>query len=225
MERFLYGYLIPFAMAFVLLAVGIYFVLETLPTLLDIARGGAETVQQPEIVASQQVFKDVLQTVLAVAALSIAAFGYGTYRILSSQIEGRVRKGIEARYQKSLAYHRAALGYMNWILYKNAEQRSDIAEIYLDEAIRHTRVAYDENAVNLDAIETEYEHLICQVRNNLAFFISEKHKEFGPLDATAKAECLSFVNWLEARIDNHPADAHEYRDTIDTVRQRFATSD
>ena len=224
MERMLYGYVIPFAMAFLLLAVGIYFVLESLPTLLDISRG-ALTVQQSETEASQLVFKDVLQTVLALAAVAIAAFGYGTYRILSSQIEERVQKGIEARYQKSLAYHRAALGYMNWILYKNAEHRSGIAKTYLDESIRHTRVAYDENAVNLDARETEYEHLICQIRNNLAFFMSEKHKEFGPLSELEKAECLSFVNWLEARIDNHPTDAHEYRDTIDTVRECCATSD
>ena len=223
-RRILYDLIIPLAVGFVLVAIGIYFVSQSAPlvqgTVMMTPSG-----QQLEVVTDHQIFRDVLQTVLAVAAIGITAFGVGAYRLLSSQIGNKVQKGIEARYQKSLAYHRAALGYMNWILYKNAEQRSDIAKTYLDEAIRHTRVAYDENAVNLDARETEYEHLICQVRNNLAFFISEKHKEFGPLDVPEKAECLSFVNWLEARIDNHPTDAHEYRDTIDTVRQCFTTSD
>ena len=85
MERFLYGYLLPFAVVFLLLAVGIYFVLESLPTLLDIA-SGAPIFQQAETAGNQQVFKDVLQTVLAVAAIAIAAFGYGTYKILSRQI-------------------------------------------------------------------------------------------------------------------------------------------
>ena len=223
-RRLLYDLIVPLSVGFVLVAIGMYFVLLSVPlvqgTVMMTPSG-----QQLEVVTDHQIFRDVLQTVLAVAAIGITAFGVGAYRLLSSQIGNKVRKRIEARYLKSLAYHRAALGYMNWILYENSKPQPDIAKIYLDEAIRHTRVAYDENAVNLDARETEYEHLICQVRNNLAFFISEKHIEFGPLDATVKAECLSFANWLEARIDNHPTDAHEYRDTIDTVMQCFATSD
>ena len=225
MERFLYGYLIPFAMAFVLLAVGIYFVLESIPTLLDIARGGAATVQQPEIVASQQVFKDVLQTVLAIAALSIAAFGYGTYKILSSQIEERVIVNTETRYQTSLAHHRTALGYMNWMLYENSKQDSKIAEDYLDEAIRHTRIAFDEHALNLDEKERKIERLVCDIRNNWAYYASEKHIEFGGIPDHEQAQSMSFVDWLEARIDNHPDNASDYRDTIDTVRERFKTSD
>ena len=229
MERFLYGYLIPFAMAFALLAIGIYFVLETLPTLLDIARGGAATVQQPEIVASQQVFKDVLQTVLAVAALSIAAFGYGTYRILSSQIEERVRKGIEGRYQTPLAHHRAELGYMNWMLYENSKQDSkidkEIAKGYLDEAIRHTRIAFDEHALDLDEKDRTIERLVCDIRNNWAYYASEKHIEFGGISDHEQAQFLSFANWLEARSDNHSDNASDYRDTIDTVRERFKRSD
>ena len=220
MNRFLYGCLMPLAVAFLLVAVGLHFVAESVPLLLDIMRG-APAVQQPEIAADQQVFKDVLQTVLAVAALAIAAFGYGTYKILSSQIEDKVIASTESRYQKSLGYQRAALGYANWILYKNSIKQPKSARSYLDEAIRHTRIAFYENAAKLNSEETEYEHMVCQIRNNLAFFMSEKHIKFGPLNDAESAECMSLANWLEIRIDSHPPMSSDYRDTIDHVRRRL----
>lgn len=220
-DRFLYSYLLPLAAAFLLVAIGIYFFVESVPLLLDIVRG-APVVQQPEIATNQQAFKDVLQTVLAVAALAIAAFGYGTYKILSSQIEDRIITNTEARYQKSLGYQRASLGYANWILYKNSKEQPESAKSYLEEAIRHTRIAFYENAVKLNAQETEYEHMVCQIRNNLAFFMSEKHIKCGPLSDDEMAECISLANWLEVRIDNHPPMSRQYRDTIENVRKRLS---
>ena len=127
MERFLYGYLIPVAVAFLLLAVGMYFVLESIPTLFDVVRG-APSIQQPDVPANQQVFKDVLQTVLAVAALAIAAFGYGTYKILSSQIESKVVENTETRYQESLAYQRVSFAFIYWLLYETTKGSQDISQ-------------------------------------------------------------------------------------------------
>ena len=224
MERVLYGYAIPFGVAFLLAAAGMYFVLESLPTLFGIVRGAPIT-QQPEIAANQQVFKDVLQTVLAIAALSIAAFGYGTYKILSAQIEDRVRKRTDARYQMSQAHQRTALGYMNWMLYENSKQDSKIAKGYLDEAIRHTRIAFKDHVVELDEKDHKVERLICDIRNNLAYYASEKHSEFGGLSQSEQGQFLSFIDWIEERINNHPENASDYRDTINTVRKRFKASD
>ncbi len=224
MARILYGYLIPFAVAFLLVAVGMYFVLESVPLLLDIGRG--ETVaQQPEIAADQQVFKDVLQTVLAVAALAIAAFGYGTYKILSSQIEERVRRNMDSQYRLTMAYHRTSYAFVFWRLYEDAEKQSTTANVYLDVAIDHTRRALDDHAIDMNQDDPEVEQLICEIRNNLAYYISEKHRCFGPIAPEERAECLGFVDWLEGRVNRYPQRSLDYRDTIDTVRRRFSTTE
>ena len=226
MERFLYVYVIPWAVAFLLLAVGMYFVLESIPTLLDITNRASE-VRQQDTAPGQQVFKDVLQTVLAIAALAIAAFGYGTYKILSTQIEEKVRKNTEGRYHMSLAHQRTELGYMNWMLFKNSKEGSEIAKGYIDGAIRHTRIAFEEHAVELDDKEHEAERLICDIRNNWAYYVSEKHymseryDGFVGISLREQDQFLSFVDWIEERINDHPENATEYRDTIDTVRKRF----
>ncbi|MCY3542872.1 MAG: hypothetical protein OXH22_02345 [Chloroflexi bacterium] len=230
MERILYGYIIPSAVAFLLIAVGVYFVLNSLPLLLDIERKSS-ALEQQVIVADQHIFKDVLQTVLAVAALSIAAFGYGTYKILSSQIEAKVRERIETRYEMSLAHQRTSLGFMNWMLYENSPKGSDMAKGYLDEAIRHTRIAFEEHAVELDEKEHRAERLICDIRNNWAYYVSEKHymseryDVFISVSPREQEQFLSFVEWIEERIKNHPDNASDYRDTIDAVRKRLKNSD
>ncbi len=222
--RFLYGYLIPFAAAFLLLAVGMYFVLESIPTLFDIVRGTA-SVQQPDVVTYQQEFKDVLQTVLAIAALAIAAFGYGTYKILSSQIEERVRRNMDSQYRLTMAYHRTSFAFVFWRLYEDAEKQSTTAKVYLDVAIDHTRRAFYDHVVDLNHDDPKVEQLICEIRNNLAYYISEKQRWFGPIAPEERAECLGFVDWLEGRVNGYPQRAHDYRDTIDTVRRRFSTTE
>lgn len=223
-DRFLYGYLIPFAVAVLLVAVGVYFVLESVPLLLDMM-SGAPVVLQPETAADQQVFKDVLQTVLAIAALAIAAFGYGTYKILSSQIEERVRRNTDIQYRLTMAYHRTSFAFVFWRLYEDAEKQSTTANVYLDVAIDHTRRALDDHVVDMNQDDPEVEQLICEIRNNLAYYISEKHRYFGHIAPEERAECLGFVDWLEGRVNRYPQRALDYRDTIDTVRRRFSTTE
>ena len=148
-----------------------------------------------------------------------------------SQIENKVRKRIEARYQTSLAHYRTALGFMNWMLYENSPKGSKAAKDYLDEAIRHTRIGFDEHAVELDEKDRKIERLICDIRNNWAYYASERHymskrhDVFIGVSPQEQDQYLSFVNWIEKRINNHLENATEYRDSIDTVRERFNASD
>ena len=114
---------------------------------------------------------------------------------------------------------------MNWMLYENSKQDSKIAKDYLDEAIRHTRIAFKEHVVELDEKDHKVERLIYDIRNNWAYYASEKHSEFDGVSQSEQGQFLSFIDWLEERINNHPENAHEYRDTIDTVRKRFKSSD
>lgn len=223
MERILYGYVIPSAVVFLLIAVGVYFVLDSLPLLLGIERESS-VLEQQVIVADQHIFKDVLQTVLAVAALSMAAFGYGAYKILSSQIGERVRKDTEERYQMTTAYHRVSLAYVYWLLYETSAEKTKTAKLYLHTAINHTRRTYDDHVSGSNRTDAEFETLACQIVNNLAYYISEEHRRFNSVDARQRAECLSFVDWLEERINNHPTYAHDYLDTIQKVRKRFSAS-
>jgi len=208
--------------ALVLFAVGLYFLLPTALLLLFSTGGWAAL---PLASADQQIFKDVFQTVLALAALSIAAFGFGTYKILSAQIEEKVRRNTDMQYRLTIAYHKASLAFVYWRLYANAEPRSPTSKIYLDVAIDQTRRAYEEHVANADQDDPSVEHLVCEIRNNLAFYISERHTNFGSVNPEEQAECLSLVDWLEGRIQKFPQRAYDYRDTIDTVRERLSSSD
>ena len=76
----------------------------------------------------------------------------------------------------------------------------------------------------MNADTPEVERLICQIRNNLAYYVSEEHVSFGPVDSDVQAECLSLVKWLESRIDNYPSDSSIYRHTVETVRERLSPS-
>ena len=77
-RRVLYDLVIPLAFGFVLVAAGMYFVLQSAPLVQGVTTV-ASLGQQIEIATNHQIFKDVLQTTLAVAALGLAAFGVGAY--------------------------------------------------------------------------------------------------------------------------------------------------
>ena len=227
-RRVLYDLVIPLAIGFVLVSAGTYFVLQSVP-LVQGAIMMTPFGQQVEVVTDHQIFKDVLLSVLAIATIGLAAFGYGAYKILSSQIEESVRKRIEARYQMSQAHGRTSLGLMNWMLYKNSGQNpdkaNDKAEAYLEEAIRYTRIAYTLHAIELDKNDHRVERLICDIRNNWAYYASEKHCKFGGISASEQGQFLRFADWIEERINDHPENATDYQDTIDVVRRRFKNSD
>lgn len=217
-RRILYDLIIPLAVGFALVAVGMYFVLQSMPLVQGVVMM-TPSGQQVEVVTDHQIFKDVLQTVLAVAALSIAAFGYGTYRILSSQIVSNVGRDTERRYQMTMAYTKLSFGYIYWLLYSD----SDKVKHYLDTAIYETRRAFDEHIKGVYEDDPRFESLTCQIRNNLAYYISEKHFVFNSVNSVERGECLSYVAWLEPRIERYPMYAYQYRDTIDNVRKRFST--
>lgn len=222
-RRFLYDLIVPLSIGFVLVAVGTYFVLQSVP-LVQGAVIMTPSGQQVEVVTDHQIFRDVLQFVLAIAAIGLAAFGYGAYKILSSQIEDKVIDNAETRYQKSLAYQRVSFAYLYWLLYENSKDQPKTAEMFLNKAIEHTRRAYEEQVVHLNSNAPEVERLICQIRNNLAYYVSERHINIGPVESSTQAESLSFVKWLESRIEYYPSETHIFRHTIDTVRERFLTS-
>ena len=110
-RRVLYDVVIPLCVGFALVAVGMYFVLQSAPLVQGVMIM-TPSGQQVEVVTDHQIFRDVLQSVLAIAAIGLAAFGYGAYRLLSSLIEDKVTKRIEARYQMSQAHQRTELGYI-----------------------------------------------------------------------------------------------------------------
>ena len=223
-RRIFYDVIIPLSVVFVLVAIGIFFMLQSTPLVQGVLIN-TPTGQQVEVATNHQIFKDVLQTVLAVAALGIAVFGYGVYRILSWRTEEKVRVRIESRYQMSQAHERTSLGLMNWMLYRNSSLNPEVSEAYLDEAIRFTRIAFTVHATELDERDRRVERLICDIRNNWAYYASEKHIVFRPVSSSDQAQFLSFVDWIEERLNKHPENAKEYQDTIDTVRNRFKNSD
>ena len=167
-------------------------------------------------------FKDVLLTILAIAAIAITAFGFGAYRLLSQQLHDEIERSVESKFLRGLSYNRVSLGFVYWRLYENFRPDRTAAESYLDKAIEQTRSAYVRYAALLDTSDRAVDRLISDIRNNWAAYIVEKDSRFGPVEASDRAAALACAEHLTVRIANFPAEAVGWQDTIEAVRNRFA---
>lgn len=175
----------------------------------------------PEVAAGDP-YKDVLQTVLAIAAIAISAFGIGVYAILSRTIESRVRGAIEFQYRIATAKGHLNLGMLCWQLYEHhSDDQADRAKIYLEDAIIQAQIAYTDQVSRLDENDRVAQSLLCKLRNNWAYFISEKAVKYDA-DEYEKIAALAFVTYLKERIGRFPEDDATFQHTIETVRERLA---
>lgn len=163
-RRFAYDLVVPLAATFLLVAAGVYTVTRLTPEISVVAPGVT-------VVTDPQTFKDVLQTVLAFAGLFITVFGYGAYRVLSAQIEGRIRRNTERQLNIASAVSKTDQGYSYWRQYVQSKDKE-----VLNWAIETTTAAYVRHAAQL----TERESIVCVIRNNLGLLHSGEAQMFRP---------------------------------------------
>lgn len=182
-----------------------------------------------------ETFKEVLQVVLTVAGVSIAVFGFGIYGLVSQQIESKVAASTERRYRISMAYQRLSVGMAYWHLFRHyprytrrssrpypvgGDIEEDPAEDYIRNALDQTRRAYEEHAAFLDEKERDVEQLLCNIRNNWAWFISEKLGKYA-VTREERAKASAYVTYLRQRLGKCPSSDPQYFDTIETVSRRL----
>jgi hypothetical protein len=135
LRRILYDLILPLALIFLVVAIGSWFLASATVT---------------GVKAPPEIFKDVLNTVLAIAAITIALLGIGVYKILSQTLSQQVHKdvsnGVDMRFSLGLVKHRADLGYAFWELFEEAKKmrNTDLANRCLDSALWHTDGSHSE---------------------------------------------------------------------------------
>ena len=168
--------------------------------------------------SSYDLFKDILQTVLAIASIVIAAIAVGIYKILSRQLEIEVTKKVEIRYREAISQLRRGIGFSFWKNFKHYNQigHPAIADEYIALAIDAAKYAGE----GLKEGDSDTEPLLCDIRNDWAWYIYEKNART-PVNNADRALALNFVDYLEKRLGNYPTKATLFQDTIDTVRKNL----
>jgi len=168
-------------------------------------------------------FKDVLLTVLAIAAIAISIFGAGVYRLLSQRIETNVSQVADKNLNVTFARLKIDNGFLYWTLY-GLSYHVPLADRrhYLDRAIEETKEAYERVITTLDDKELRVEKAMISIRNNWAYFIYEKDSTFGSVSAAEKETARDCVAYITPRKTKYPdLPTAEILDTIQKVTSRF----
>jgi len=170
-----------------------------------------------EIADKYEVFRDLLTIILAIAGVSIAAGGYLGYRYVSAVFRRDVDSAIEqARALARMDTHRvnayvfASTGYAFWHTYDAMKQAS-----FLEEAIRFTETAYTHHAAKLDEQQPENQRLICDIRNNLGYYLAERKK---PEDKALARDCAEYII---RKIPTYPDASQTWQGTYNFIMQQY----
>lgn len=167
-------------------------------------------------------FTDVLLTVLAIAGIGIAAFGWGIYRILSAEIGATVHKNTEKSLWLSRVQQTVDSGYLYWHLYQMSNGKPlPVRRFYLLQAIRENKYAIEWIHNHMDESERPVERMLVSARNNWAYYIYELDLSIEKVGQADKAIALECVAYLEGRMSKFPDLADEISDTIMKVAGRF----
>jgi len=168
----------------------------------------------------------LLTLFLASLALGTTAFGVGVYQFVGRRIQDNAQEDADIRLTRGLAFQLAQLALGRWLDYENTTAQLNTEEstvtrlkewaaVHLDEAIRLSVQAFETYASLLDDTNTENEHLICEIRNNWAYFLAVRQTK------EDKATAEACVDYLEARKTRYPSSAPQWDDTIRFIRSRF----
>ena len=214
--------LLPLALVSVIVAGTWFFFTRDAPTVITVV----PTTTVPadlQVATEQQVFKEVLLAVLAVAGviltLYLSLLGIGAFRILSERIRIQTALTTEWRLDRAEAKSKLDDGFLYWRLYVRSKRGGSPDRELLDWAIDETREGYELHGAHLDENKHDVERLLMNIRNNWAYYILEKHQEFGTASESEKAMAKSFVDYIRARLPKYPEKATDLTDTVRSVTE------
>ena len=167
-------------------------------------------------------FKDVLLTVLTIAAIGIATFGTGAYRILSGRIEANLRSRADRNLWLARVKQTVGVGWLYWQLYLLSEDKPlCIRRSFLVQAIEETKGAIVWLHAHLDENEREVEQMLFVARNNWAYYIYQLDSSVENVDQANRLIALECISFLEQRISRFPELSVGATDTIKKVADHF----
>ena len=164
-----------------------------------------------ETVNTYPVLRDVLQIVLAVAAVAIAALGYLIYRIVVQSLQIRAEKEIGSERRRITAKLYTYLGLLRWT---DFERITPSDPRYREDAIEVTERAH-EYASALDERDPRNERTIATVRNNLAWYLADRGR---PQD---RDKARGYAQYIHLRSQNFPEEREEWERTYEKVMQVY----
>lgn len=167
-------------------------------------------------------FKDVLLTVLAIAAIGITVFGAGTYKLLSIAIESNVHARADRNLWLGRVQQSVNTGWLYWHLSQITKGRPlPERRFYLRQSIIETDNAITWIHSHLDESERDVEKMLLVALNNWAFYIYELDLLGERQDCAMKSIALDYIASLEQKMSQFPEIANELTDTIKKVATRF----
>lgn len=164
------------------------------------------------------ILRDILTIVMAVAGVAIAAGGYLLYRLISEQVQGKAALTAKEEGQKSVARVLTLEGFFRWKDYKRAGQTLTNFD-YVEWGIEVTKDAH-EFIKGLDERKEDVETLLCNIRNNLAYYIAEG-KKYGIAQKGDKELVMACTSYIRQRILKYPKYADEWAETCKFVDEQF----
>ena len=113
-----------------------------------------------------EVFRDLLIVILSIAGIAIAVMTYGAYRVLSMEVENRIR-------QSQLNSVTTVLTEVGWTCW-NTYEADKTKDIHLENAIALTDYAFHKYGIKLDETKKENVILLCTVKTDLAYYLAER---------------------------------------------------
>ena len=165
---------------------------------------------------------EVLSFVLAIAAIGIAAFGVGAYKLLAASIHAKVKAETDKSLWLAVVIQTVDSGFLYWNLYEmSAGQPLPVRRRFLAQAIHETHKAHDYIRANLSVKDLPVLRQSIMVRNNWAYFIYEKDRELDKASPDEKAIALACVEYLEQYKTDFPEMTPNIIDTIEKVAGHF----
>jgi hypothetical protein len=115
---------------------------------------------------------EIIAIIGIIAAIFVTVYAELVYVILSRKIKKVARLEVEKEKNRMGANMLVDMGFTYWGNYQISGNSK-----YLNDAIRITEAAYSNYGIHLDESDLKNELLVCQIKNNLAWYYAERGKE------------------------------------------------
>ena len=154
------------------------------------------------------IFVDLILIFLAL----IAAVSFGVYRLISQRVQIDAAKAARTEMLKSSG---KLLTYIGFVYWEDFEISGYKETRYRDMAIELTQDAYASYASKLDDKDLESQRLICDIKNNLAWYYASRRS---PDDRERACE---YAEYIYKKRNYFPSLEMEWADTHNYVWQRY----